>query len=136
MQPVSLEVFCESLVRGLLQWLSYACAAGLVGRKSCEGFVIVALAPVSVAVFCGSLVRGLFCRLSIYVDFYRHWVERRPPLQYRRRNLFSLVSRFPSLPQNTKLKGNELRLFFVIFRFAALVLTRQLCIRGRGGSVD
>ena len=79
MQPVSLEVFCESLVRGLLQWLSYACAAGLVGRKSCEGFVIVALAPVSVAVFCGSLVRGLFFRLSIYVDFYRHWVERRPP---------------------------------------------------------
>ena len=56
-QPVSLE---ESLVRG---------------------FVIVALAPVSVAVFCGSLVRGLFCRLGIYVDFYRHWVERRPPLQ-------------------------------------------------------
>ena len=136
MQPVSLEVFCESLVRGLLQWLSYACAAGLVGRKSCEGFVIVALAPVSVAVFCGSLVRGLFCRLSIYVDFYRHWVERRPPLQYRRRNLFSLVSRFPPLPQNTKLKGNELRFVFDIFRFAALVLTRQLCIRGRGGSVD
>ena len=136
MQPVSLEVFCESLVRGLLQWLSYACAAGLVGRKSCEGFVIVALAPVSVAVFCGSLVRGLFCRLSIYVDFYRHWVERRPPLQYRRRNLFSLVSRFPPLPQNTKLKGNELRFVFFIFRFAALVLTRQLCIRGRGGSVD
>ena len=136
MQPVSLEVFCESLVRGLLQWLSYACAAGLVGRKSCEGFVIVALAPVSVAVFCGSLVRGLFCRLSIYVDFYRHWMERRPPLQYRRRNLFSLVSRFPPLPQNTKLKGNELRFFMLIFRFAALVLTRQLCIRGRGGSVD
>jgi len=135
-QPVSLEVFCESLVRGLLQWLSYACAAGLVGRKSCEGFVIVALAPVSVAVFCGSLVRGLFCRLSIYVDFYRHWVERRPPLQYRRRNLFSLVRRPPPLPQNTKLKGNELRFLFLIFRFAALVLTRQLCIRGRGGSVD
>ena len=56
---------------------------GIATRKSCEGFVIVALAPVSVAVFCGSLVRGLFCRLSIYVDFYRHWVERRPPLQYQ-----------------------------------------------------
>ena len=66
MQPVSLEFFCESLVRGLLQWLSYACAAGLVGRKSCEGFVIVALAPVSLD---GSLLRKSCARFILSTEY-------------------------------------------------------------------